>query len=50
MTAAAWLAPAHPSPGAPREELAEAIHVAAVIRGGASLVHAVQALQTLEEE
>ena len=38
------------SAGATREELAEAIHVAAVIRGGASLVHAVQALQTLEEE
>ena len=28
----------------------EAIHVAAVIRGGASLVHSVQALQSLEEE
>jgi 4-carboxymuconolactone decarboxylase len=38
------------SAGATREEMAEAIHVAAVIRGGASLVHAVQALQTLEEE
>lgn len=36
--------------GATREEMAESIHVAAVIRGGASLVHAVQALQTLEEE
>lgn len=38
------------SAGASREEMAEAIHVAAVIRGGASLVHAVQALQSLEEE
>ncbi|HSL99974.1 MAG TPA: carboxymuconolactone decarboxylase family protein [Candidatus Limnocylindria bacterium] len=36
--------------GATREEMAEAVHVAAVIRGGASLVHAVQALQTLEDE
>jgi len=38
------------SAGASREEMAEAIHVAAVTRGGASLVHAVQALQSLEEE
>jgi alkylhydroperoxidase/carboxymuconolactone decarboxylase family protein len=38
------------SAGATREEMAEAIHVAAVIRGGASLVHAVQALQTLDED
>ncbi|MGZ9133829.1 MAG: carboxymuconolactone decarboxylase family protein [Candidatus Deferrimicrobiaceae bacterium] len=38
------------SAGATREEMAEAIHVAAVTRGGASLVHAVQALQSLEED
>jgi len=37
------------SAGASREEMAEAIHVAAVIRGGASLVHGVQALQSLDE-
>jgi hypothetical protein len=30
--------------------MAEAIHVAAVIRGGSSLVHGVQALQSLDEE
>lgn len=36
--------------GASREEMLEAVHVAAVIRGGASLVHGVQALQSLEEE
>lgn len=38
------------SAGATREEMAEAIHVAAVIRGGASLVHGVQALQSLDED
>lgn len=38
------------SAGASREEMAEAIHVAAVIRGGASLVHGVQALRALDEE
>jgi len=38
------------SAGATLEEMTEAIHVAAVTRGGASLVHAVQALQSLEEE
>jgi alkylhydroperoxidase/carboxymuconolactone decarboxylase family protein len=38
------------SAGASREEMAEAIHVAAVIRGGSSLVHGVQALQSLDEE
>jgi alkylhydroperoxidase/carboxymuconolactone decarboxylase family protein len=38
------------SAGASREEMAEALHVAAVIRGGASLVHGVQALQSLDEE
>ncbi|MFH0944226.1 MAG: arsenosugar biosynthesis-associated peroxidase-like protein [Planctomycetota bacterium] len=34
------------SAGANLEEITEAIHVAAVIRGGASLVHGVQALDT----
>jgi len=38
------------SAGASREEMAEALHVAAVIRGGASLVHGVQALRSLDEE
>lgn len=38
------------SAGASREEMAEALHVAAVIRGGAALVHGVQALKSLEEE
>ncbi|MBI5419554.1 MAG: carboxymuconolactone decarboxylase family protein [Deltaproteobacteria bacterium] len=38
------------STGASREEMLEAVHVAAVIRGGASLVHGVQALQSIEEE
>lgn len=33
--------------GASDDEIAEAIHVAAVIRGGASLVHGIQALDTL---
>ncbi len=36
--------------GASREEMAEALHVAAVIRGGAALVHGVQALRALDEE
>lgn len=38
------------SAGATLEEMAEAIHVASVTRGGASLVHGVQALKTLEED
>lgn len=38
------------SAGATVEEMAEALHVAAVTRGGASLVHGVQALQSLQEE
>jgi alkylhydroperoxidase/carboxymuconolactone decarboxylase family protein len=38
------------SAGASREEMAEALHVAAVTRGGASLVHGVQALHSLDEE
>jgi AhpD family alkylhydroperoxidase len=38
------------SAGATREEMAEALHVAAVTRGGASLVHGVQALQSLDED
>ncbi len=37
------------SAGATREEITEAIHVASVIRGGACLVHGVQALDALEE-
>ena len=36
--------------GATREEILEAIHVAAVIRGGSALVHGVQALDALEED
>lgn len=36
--------------GATKDEIMEAIHVASVIRGGASLVHGVQALRALEEE
>lgn len=36
--------------GASVDELTEAIHVAAVIRGGASLVHGIQALDTLERD
>jgi alkylhydroperoxidase/carboxymuconolactone decarboxylase family protein len=38
------------SAGASREEMAEALHVAAVTRGGASLVHGVQALLSLDED
>ena len=38
------------SAGASREEMTEAIHIAAVIRGGASLVHGVQAMQSLDED
>lgn len=36
--------------GATREEMAEALHVAAAIRGGAALVHGVQALRALDED
>ena len=36
--------------GATREELAEAIHAASVIRGGATLVHGIQALDALDED
>ena len=36
--------------GASREEIIEAIHVAGVIRGGSSLVHGIQALDSLEED
>ena len=35
--------------GATEEELAEAIHVAAVIRGGATLVHGVQAIDSVHD-
>lgn len=35
--------------GADAEEMMEALHVAAAIRGGASLVHGVQMLEHLEE-
>ena len=38
------------SSGASMDEIAEAIHVAAVIRGGATLVHGVQALDSIEED
>jgi alkylhydroperoxidase/carboxymuconolactone decarboxylase family protein len=38
------------SAGATREEMVEAIHVASVIRGGAALVHGVQALKALDED
>jgi alkylhydroperoxidase/carboxymuconolactone decarboxylase family protein len=36
------------SAGAGLEEITEAIHVAAAIRGGAALVHGVQAIDALE--
>ncbi len=36
------------SAGASREEMVEAIQVASVIRGGATLVHGVQALKSLD--
>jgi len=36
--------------GASKEEIVEAIHVASVIRGGATLVHGIQALDSLEED
>ena len=37
------------SAGAEDAEVVEAIHVAAVIRGGAALVHGLQALDTLDD-
>ncbi len=43
-------AAASASGGATRDELTEAIHVASVIRGGASLVHGLQALDTFDRE
>ena len=36
--------------GASLDELTEAIHVASVIRGGATLVHGVQALDALDRD
>ena len=36
--------------GSSRDEIVEAIHVASVIRGGASLVHGIQGLDSLEED
>jgi alkylhydroperoxidase/carboxymuconolactone decarboxylase family protein len=36
--------------GAVHDEIVEAIHVAAVIRGGSSLVHGIQGLDSLEED
>jgi len=36
--------------GASMEEITEALHVAAAIRGGAALVHGVQSLNALERE
>lgn len=38
------------SAGATPEEITEAVHVAAAIRGGASLIHGLQALDALERE
>jgi len=45
----AWAVGAQRS-GATRDEITEAIHVAAAIRGGAALVHGVQALDALDRE
>jgi 4-carboxymuconolactone decarboxylase len=36
------------SAGASRDEITEAVHVAAAIRGGAALVHGVQALDAID--
>ena len=36
--------------GVTKEELAEAIHTASVIRGGAALFHSIQAVKVLEDE
>lgn len=38
------------SAGATLEEITEAVHVAAAIRGGASLIHGLQALDAIERE
>jgi len=43
-TRSAW------STGATREEIVEALHVAAVIRRGSTLVHGIQGLDALEEQ
>ncbi len=36
--------------GVTREELAEAVHVASAIKGGATLFHGILAVKTLEDE